>query len=277
MQEISDCVAGVDFIDAGAGPLVLLVHSSMAGARQWSALSQSLQHRSLVRAVNLFGYGQTPAWSDATPPSLDDYADLLAAAVPNSAGQISIVGHSFGAAIAMQAAAHQLKERVKNLVLIEPSLFYLLDCSEHWEAFCEITSLAAYTKRCIANGMPQTAAARFIDYWCGAGTWAGNSPEKRAALTRLVGLLPHEWNAILEGDTTLAEWRAALPQSTLVISAGKTRRPSRALVDLLVQMRPDWECTTIGDADHMVPLTHPHLVNPIIQGFLTEPQPAMAE
>jgi len=276
MHEISDCVAGMDFIDAGAGPLVLLVHSSMAGARQWSALSQSLEHRSLVRAVNLFGYGNTPAWSGAMPPSLDDYAELLARAVPASAGPISIVGHSFGAAVAMQAAAHQLQGRVSRLVLIEPSLFYLLDCSEHWEAYCEISSLAAYTKRCIANGMPQAAAARFVDYWCGAGTWAASSPDKRAALTRLVALLPHEWNAVLQGDETLAEWRAALPQSTLVIAAGRTRRPSRELVDLLAQLRPDWECTTIGDADHMVPLTHAHLVNPIIKGFLAERQPAMA-
>jgi hypothetical protein len=33
----------VDFIEAGAGPLVVLVHSSMAGARQWSSLIRDLE------------------------------------------------------------------------------------------------------------------------------------------------------------------------------------------------------------------------------------------
>src|SRR6476646_4859596 len=75
----------VDFTEAGAGPLVVLVHSSMAGAHQWSALSSELEHRFQVRAINLFGYGRTPAWSEAEPPSLEDYAELVALAVPDAA------------------------------------------------------------------------------------------------------------------------------------------------------------------------------------------------
>ena len=132
--------AYVDFMEAGAGSLVVLVHSSMAGARQWSALTHDLQDRYLVRAVNLFGYGNTPAWSETKPPSLDDYAELVASAVPESARNVALIGHSFGGAVAMQAAAHQLRGQVERLVLIEPSPFYLLDIPDHREAFCEISS-----------------------------------------------------------------------------------------------------------------------------------------
>ena len=59
----------VDFIEAGDGPLVVLVHASMAGARQWFSLIGQLQDRFRVRAVNLFGYGGTPNCSH--PPTLD--------------------------------------------------------------------------------------------------------------------------------------------------------------------------------------------------------------
>ena len=103
------CGDSVDFLEAGAGPLVVLVHSSMAGARQWSALIRDLEDRFLVRAVNLFGYGGTPAWPKAKPPTLDDYAELVGQAVPDTAGDISLVGHSFGGAVAMQAAARRLR------------------------------------------------------------------------------------------------------------------------------------------------------------------------
>src|SRR5438270_9818617 len=89
------CADRVDFIEAGAGPLVVLVHSSMSGARQWSALTRDLEDHFLVRAVNLFGYGGTPAWSGAEPPSLDDFAALIALTVPSTASNVSLVGHSF--------------------------------------------------------------------------------------------------------------------------------------------------------------------------------------
>src|SRR6185503_2190671 len=52
-----------DYAEAGAGPLAVLVHASMSGARQWGALTQALAGRFRVRALNLFGYGRTPAWT----------------------------------------------------------------------------------------------------------------------------------------------------------------------------------------------------------------------
>lgn len=46
----------VDFLEAGSfGPAVMLVHSSVAGARQWRRLMDDLKDDFRVRAVNLFG------------------------------------------------------------------------------------------------------------------------------------------------------------------------------------------------------------------------------
>jgi pimeloyl-ACP methyl ester carboxylesterase len=265
---LNDCAHAVDFMEAGAGPLVVLVHSSMAGARQWSPLIRDLEDHSKVRAVNLFGYGSTPAWPDVKPPSLNDFADLVALTVPDTAGNISLVGHSFGAAVAMQAAAHQLRGRIKNLVLIEPSLFYLLDLCGRREAFDEILALAEYTNQGISNKKPEAAAERFIDYWCGSGIWAASSSGRQSAIAQSIALLAHEWNAVLAGHMTPAEWAAALPRDTLLMSSARTTRPLHEIVELLLHARPDWEFASIWDAGHMAPLTHPQIVNPIIKGFL---------
>src|SRR5215470_8740465 len=179
-------MAGIDFIEAGDGPLVVLVHASMAGARQWSSLSTGLEDRFRVRAVNLFGYGGTPAWSRAQPPMLDDYAALVAAVVPATERKLHLVGHSFGGAVAMQAAAHQLCGRVERLVLVEPSLFYLLEQNGQRAAFREISALASFTEHSIASGAVPDAAKRFIDYWGGSGSWAGMSDSKKSALLNLM-------------------------------------------------------------------------------------------
>jgi hypothetical protein len=42
-----------DFLEAGSGPMVMLVHSSVSGARQWRRLMDDLKNDFHVRAVNL--------------------------------------------------------------------------------------------------------------------------------------------------------------------------------------------------------------------------------
>jgi pimeloyl-ACP methyl ester carboxylesterase len=272
----TECAGGVDFIEAGAGPLVVLVHSSMSGARQWSALTHDLEDHFQVRAVNLFGYGGTPAWSEPVPPSLDDFAELVAAVVPSTAKSVHLVGHSLGGAVVMQAAACQLRGRVESLVLIEPSLFYLLDRHGRREAFCEILALATYTKRWVVDRTPEAAAERFIDYWGGPGAWAVSSPGRKSAFARAATLLPNEWNALLTGTTSLDAWAAALPPHTLVMSSVNTVRPSREIVELLLQTRADWEFVPVHDGGHMAPLTHSQLINPVIRTFITDRRPGVS-
>src|SRR5262249_61227821 len=113
VSEVADIA--VDYIEAGTtGPIVMLVHSSVSGARPWSHLIDHLKDRFRVRAVNLFGYGRTPPWPAGRMQSLDDQARLVEAALPRDAGEICLVGHSFGGTVAMKAAA-RLEARVSRL------------------------------------------------------------------------------------------------------------------------------------------------------------------
>jgi pimeloyl-ACP methyl ester carboxylesterase len=255
-----------DFVDAGTGPLAVLVHASMSGARQWGALAQSLQDRFRVRALNLFGYGRTPAWPAAEAPSLDDYADLVLSAIPPDARGISLVGHSFGGAVAMQAA-RRLGARAAKLVLIEPSLFSLLELGGRSEALAEIASVPAD----MARLAPEEAAERFIGYWTGPASWTGSAPERKAAYVRCVSLVLNEFRAALTSRTTLDEWRASLPRRTLVIAASDTKRSSREVVELLSLTGAGWEFARVPEGGHMSPLTQPQLVNPVIADFLDRP------
>jgi pimeloyl-ACP methyl ester carboxylesterase len=257
----------VDFIEAGAGPLVVLAHSSMAGARQWYALMGELETRFRVRAINLFGYGGTPAWSRPQPPSLDDYAELIVRAIPAVAGKVHLVGHSFGGAVAMRAA-QRLGRRVESLILVEPSLFYLLKAGGRHRAFSEIFALSEWMKEQAAAGAVEQAAARFIDYWTGPGGWAQSSTQRRSAYAQAVALVLREWDAILTGETTLTQWRERLPARTLMIASAKPMDPSLGVIEVMAEACSDWAVEHLPDGGHMAPITHPHLVNPIIARFL---------
>src|SRR5215467_14357392 len=107
-----------DFIEAGSGPVVMLIHSSVSGARMWRRLMDDLKDDFHVRAVNLYGYGRTPPWYSDAPQSLEDQARLVETALPTNAANFCLVGHSLGGSVAMKLAA-PLSGRVSRLVLLE--------------------------------------------------------------------------------------------------------------------------------------------------------------
>jgi pimeloyl-ACP methyl ester carboxylesterase len=252
-----------DCLDAGTGPLVVMLHASLSNARQWSALAASLERRYSTRALNLFGYGRTPAWPTPAGPTLDDYAELVLAAIPAGADGMTLIGHSFGGAVAMQAA-RRLGGRARNLVLLEPSIFGLLETCGRRDAHAEIMAVARDT----GLNPPEAAAERFIDYWSGPGAWAATPEQRRAAYRRGIGLVRNEFAAAFGARLTLDEWRDSLPRRTLVTFAADTTRPSREIADLLSLAGAGWDFARINSGGHMSPLTRPELVNPVVAGFL---------
>jgi pimeloyl-ACP methyl ester carboxylesterase len=204
----------VDFLEVGSGPVVMLVHSSVSGARQWHRLMDDLKAEFHVRAVNLFGYGKTAPWPGETLQSLDDQAHLVEAALPANADAVCLVGHSFGGSVAMKAAA-RLSGRVDKLVLLETNPFYLLNLSGRADAFAEAMELRNYIKKFGAIGKWSTAAERFADYWGGLGSWQAMSPERRSTFSEALKPNFFEWDAVMNETTPVDQWAHLLPPRPL--------------------------------------------------------------
>ena len=268
-----------DFLEAGSGPTVMLVHSSVSGARQWRRLIDDLKADFHVRAVNLFGYGKTPPWPTGTPQTLDDQARLVETALPPNAENVCLVGHSFGGAVAMKVA-ERLSGRIAKLVLLETNPFFLLKQSGRTNAFAEAMDLRNCVKKFGARGEWATAAERFADYWGGAGSWQAMTPERRSAFAEAMKPNYSEWDAVMDETTPVEQWAGLLPRDTLVASALDTVLPIRALTALLRHVCPHWMYTNFTGG-HMAPLTRPDLINPLVKSFLHSQQdeavPAQAQ
>ncbi|MBL1177290.1 alpha/beta fold hydrolase [Pantanalinema sp. GBBB05] len=98
---------------------IVFVHGMACSANTWeSQLTHTAQFRRAI-AIDLRGHG------DSTPPADDNYspaacaADLFAVLAALELEQIVLVGHSFGACVALAAAAAQ-PQTIAQLVLVDP-------------------------------------------------------------------------------------------------------------------------------------------------------------
>lgn len=256
-----------DFLEAGSGPTVILIHSSVAGARQWRSLMDDLSPRYRLLAINLFGYGNTRPWPEDRVQTLEDQARLLAPLLPADGSKVSIVGHSFGGSVAMKAAA-RFEDRVERLILIEPNPFHLLKEHGRDAAFDDILSLRATIKKTASDESWPHAAEIFADYWTGDGSWAAMPDDRKAKFIKALKPNYYEWDSVMNERTSLAEWKRQLPKATTVITAADTVRSIKEIASLMQDHIPGWQYQEIDRGGHMAAMTAPDLVNPVIEQAL---------
>ncbi len=106
----------IAFRREGQGPLLVLIHGMAGSSATWRHVIPALARRFTVVAPDLLGHGASA--KPRTDYSLGAYAsgvrDLMAA-LGHERG--TLVGHSFGGGVAMQAA-YQFPERCERLVLV---------------------------------------------------------------------------------------------------------------------------------------------------------------
>jgi pimeloyl-ACP methyl ester carboxylesterase len=100
--------------EAGQGPAVILVHAGIADRRMWSDHIEPLAAAGLrVVALDLPGFGEAPVAEGEDAPWKDVLATLDALGIERA----TLVGNSFGGAVALRVAA-VAPERVEAIALI---------------------------------------------------------------------------------------------------------------------------------------------------------------
>src|SRR6476620_9517758 len=89
---------------AGTGPGVICLHANASSSRQWRGRMDQLAPRFRVLAPDLYGAGESPEWPSDRRIALQDEVDLLAPVLEDAGSPFVLVGHSYGAAIALMAA-----------------------------------------------------------------------------------------------------------------------------------------------------------------------------
>lgn len=255
----------VDYLDDGVGPVVVLLHSSVSGNKQWRRLVEALRPTYRCVAPNLLGYGLTSPWQSGRRQTLADAAEVALALCETIPGPVRLVGHSWGGAVAL-ATASRLGPKVSHLALYEPMLGGLLHGHGKAEAWSEAMGIYASVQR-LGDAQDWEALAEvFTDYFNGDGSWVSTPPERRRIIASQLPPNRHEWDAGSESRT--AQAFSGVTAQTLILRGSLTRLVTRETADVLCQAFPHWQLHDIEDAGHMGPLTHGAIVNAEIQSFL---------
>jgi pimeloyl-ACP methyl ester carboxylesterase len=95
--------------EAGAGPGVLCLQANASSSSQWRGLTDRLAPRFHVLAADGYGAGKSPPWPADRVLSLQDEVALLDPAFTAAGDGVLLVGHSYGAALALKAALAQMQ------------------------------------------------------------------------------------------------------------------------------------------------------------------------
>jgi pimeloyl-ACP methyl ester carboxylesterase len=259
--------SGVDiaYLDEGKGPVVILGHCSSASHKEWLPLIETLKVDWRVLAPDFIGYGQSGQWPDEQSFAIDADVGVLLALAKKVKGPLHLVGHSYGAALALEAA-RTLGARIKCLVLVEPVSFHLLR-QEGRPEWAEVEALAKTVLGPVAAGDDREAARAFMTYWLGRLRW-WLSPERfKTAIAATIPKVALEFGIAVDAPTRLQDY-AAITAPTLLIAGSKTRAPTRAVADLLAATLPNARLEILKGAGHMSPFTHPAELNRLILDYL---------
>jgi pimeloyl-ACP methyl ester carboxylesterase len=188
----------------GAGHPVVAIHGGLGTSKSWLPVAQRLADRFELLLVDRRGRG---ASGDGTPPhrlakEVDDAQAVLEAAGPGA----NVIGHSYGGAVALEAARIANAGQIGRLVLYEPGvglggliptatidrLQELVDDGQLEEA------LDLIIEQLDVAGIVRSDAAQAVPL--------ANRPRRPDALIELARTVPREIRAVDTLDTDLTRY-----------------------------------------------------------------------
>lgn len=250
---------------AGHGPAVICLHSSGGSSAQWKSLSGKLVRGHRVIAPDFLGHAGSPAPVAGGGTVLEQDAAQVAA-IAAAHGPVHVVGHSYGAAVALRLALGH-PWLVRSMVLYEPVVFGALDGggadARLWQEISQVGRTIVMHARL---RRPLASARLFVDYWSGAGSWPALGAARQGTVALRMPSVAAHFSALFGWQPMPALRKLRVP--LLLVHGERTRRVAAVIAARLAEALPTAEGLRIGGAGHMGPLTHAGAFDDAVLRFL---------
>ena len=230
------------------------LHCSLAHSGAWKQLATCLADDLTITAVDLLGHGKSPGWDEGSDPT----DQLIAAILPLLDDPVDLIGHSYGAVVALRLAV-EFPQKVRSLLLFEPVLMAIARLDNPTEAAWS-DGLMRDMSVAIAKGDNETAARAFMRIWGDGRRWADLPPELRQGSARRIGFVD-DCRPTVDHDQGNIIGRLDQIKVPVVIMDGAASPPIIKVVqDGIARRIPNARRVTFDGVAHMGPNTHPDLI-----------------
>lgn len=251
----------------GQGPCqALALHCTIAHGGTWRGLSALMEHDITLTAPDMLCHGRSPDWDgqgDFMARSSDSAAELLSE-------PMDLIGHSFGAALALRLAL-LYPEKVRSLTMIEPVMFSVAAQDAPEMAAAQRAQSEPFTTA-LAKGDNELGARLFNRAWGlkNGPSWEQMPEQMRAAMTRGVVVVPASNAALIEdihGVLTPGVLEG-ISCPVLLLRGSDTDPVMSVVCEGLARRIPGATSHIIEGAGHMLPISHPKQTAEIWANFL---------
>jgi pimeloyl-ACP methyl ester carboxylesterase len=250
----------IAFECAGAGPTLVIVHGGTGDRTRWTPLFPLFASQFHVCAMDRRAHG---ASGDSLPYGLEKEVEDVVAVVNAQPGPVFLLGHSFGAVCAFDAALHTSK--IAGLALYEPPI----RASDHSATLSRMeammragdrdSALTTFMTDVVLMSRNEVAAMKARPSWQGLLSTVELSIRQDRALTQY------------RFDPARAR---ALTIPTLLMIGGNTTSPElKRSVDSLREALPHSALRTFEGQEHNAMDTIPQQFAAAVSSFLLNPRP----
>ncbi|WP_371810357.1 alpha/beta fold hydrolase [Ruegeria sp. HKCCD8929] len=256
MKDLPRLAQPVHVRELGEGPRrVLALHCTIAHSGAWKGLAGLLGQEATFTAPDMLSHGRSPDWDRQG----DFYDRITEIALAQLTGSMDLIGHSFGAAVALRLAVER-PELMRSVVLIEP-VFFAVAVQDAPELIERHGQDAQPYMEALSAGDEALAARLFNRMWSTEGSprWPDLPESTRAAMIRGIHVVPAVDQALFADRVGLLQPgvldRASMP--VLLLRGSLTHHVMAAINEGLARRLPDAASAVVDGAGHMLPISHP--------------------
>lgn len=243
--------------DKGGTRPVLALHCSLAHAGAWSGLVDHLSAVT-VTALDQPGHGRAADWDGVTDlHGLTTRQSVEMATAIGSGAPIDVLGHSFGATVALRMALER-PDLVRSLVLIEPPLFAAARAGGS-PVFASFSRDHLGVAQALAEGRRHGAAALFHSHWGNGKAFNDLPARQQHYMIDRIHFITAQNPFLLEDRAGLLRYMGleSIGVPVLMVEGAASPTIVAAVQDELARRLPQVTRLVVPCAGHMVPITHP--------------------
>ena len=254
---------GLSYIKCGSGPAIVLVHGVGLCAEAWLHQTEALSASHTVYAVDMPGHGQSNLLAKESA-DLTEYVDVIAQWIDQEIKEaVIMMGHSMGAMITMQFAA-----RYPRLCRGAVALNLVYRRSD------DARNSVQERAQSMLNNPDIDRVSLPVLRWFGeapkgfekemsalCATWLNDAPALGYAKA---------YDIFSRNDGPLDEELSNLNVPIAFITGDMDNNSSPEMSQKMAAITPQGMAHVIANSRHMVQLTHPNEVNPLLLDFVAQ-------